>query len=207
MTEITQHSLNYPDVLDAPPHAALRMGVEGQDPAANQARLATAERIVDQAHAASDQAYASAHWMDEPDIPEPRIAQALAAHDGDMARAVQDPRVVEGVRDQLGYRPQWEDVFDYEDDMIPSGQHLFNQLEGDDHALGEVRTAINELRAGVGVEPIDEQHLLAAAGIGPTTSLDLAEARSVSPSHGRAEEQNMPAADLTAARRPGAPPF
>ncbi|PWJ23339.1 hypothetical protein ATK17_3833 [Branchiibius hedensis] len=73
MTEITQHSLNYPDVLDAPPHVALRMGVEGQDPAANQARLATAERIVEQAHAASDQAYASAHWMDEPDIPEPRI--------------------------------------------------------------------------------------------------------------------------------------
>ncbi|WP_146202649.1 hypothetical protein [Branchiibius hedensis] len=115
--------------------------------------------------------------------------------------------MVEGVRDQLGYRPQWKDVFDYEDDMIPSGQHLFNQLEVDDDALGEVRTAINELRAGVGVEPIDERHLLAAVGIGPTTSLDAAEARSVAPSHGRAEEQNMSAADLTPARRPGAPPF
>lgn len=192
-----------------PPRDALQLGIEGHSQEANQTRLAIAERIVDQATKTSDRAYESAHWMNEPDVPEPRIARALVAHDGDMAEAVRDPRVVEGVRDQLGYRPQWEDVYDYEDDMIPSGQHLFNQLEVDDHALGEVRTAINELRADVGVEPIDEQHLLAAAGVEPRSSLEVAEARAVSHEEGAAaERQNIVTADPTIARRRGdAPSF
>ncbi|MBB2892101.1 hypothetical protein [Flexivirga oryzae] len=209
MTEITQPAVNYPDVLHMPPRDALQLGVEGQDREANQTRLVIAERIVGEADAATDRAYASAHWMNEPDVPQPRIAQALAAHGGDMAQAVRDPRVVEGVRDQLGYRPQWEDVYDYEDDMIPSGQHLFNQLEADDRALGEVRTTINEMRAAVGVEPIDEQHLLAATGVEPRSGLEVAEARAVSHGKGAAAERlNIVTADLTLARQPGdAPSF
>lgn len=207
MTDIAQPAVNYPDVLHMPPRDALQLGVEGHSQEAHQTRLAIAERIVGEADAATDRAYASAHWMNEPDVPQPRIAQALVAHGGDMAEAVRDPRVVEGVRDQLGYRPQWEDVYDYEDDMIPAGQHLFNQLEVDDHALGEVRTAINELRAGVGVGPIDEQHLLAAAGVEPRDGLEAAEARAVSPGTGAAaERQNIAVADPSAARRPGDAP-
>lgn len=180
MTDVAQQTLSYPDVLHMPPDESLRLGVEGQDPAANQARLVVAGRIVDAANKASERAYASAHWRNEPDVPDPHIARALVAHGGDIVQAVQDPRLVEGVRDQLGYRPQWEDVYDYEDDMIPSGQHLFNQVEVDDQALDEVRTAVNELRAGVGVQPIDERHLLAAAGVEVADSLDVTEARSLS---------------------------
>lgn len=165
MTEIAYHALNYPGVLHVAPHDALRLGVAGQDRQANRARLAAAGRIVDEANTYSERAYASAHWMGEPDIPEPHIARALMTHGGDMVQAVQDPRVVEGVRDRLGYRPHWEYVYDHEDDGVPSGQRLINRLEFDDDALGEVRTAVNELRAGVGVSPVDELRLLAAAGV------------------------------------------
>lgn len=84
---------------------------------------------------------------------------------------------------------------------------MFNQLEVDDPALGEVRTAINELRAGVGVGPIDEQHLLAAAGVETRDGLEAAEARAVSPGTGAAaERQNIAVADPTTARRPGDAP-
>ncbi|NNG40709.1 hypothetical protein HJ588_15700 [Flexivirga sp. ID2601S] len=127
-----------------------------------------------------------------------------------MAQAVQDPRVVEGVRDQLGYRPRGgEDVYDYEDDMIPSGQHRFNQLE-----VAIAHWAKSEPRSTSYVpasasNPSTGSTSWQRPGAEPRNSLEVAEARAVS--HGKgaaAERQHVVTADPITALQPGdAPSF
>ncbi len=199
MTEETQTALRYPDVLDLPPSQALRLGVDGNGPQANRDRAARAEAIIEQADTAINRAYANSHWMNEPDMPEPQMVHVLARNDGDMVRAVQDPRVVEYVRDGLGLKQQVVSVYDdWSDEPQPifGRDRIIDPLRDDPAALSELRDAVNTLRAQVGVGPIDEANLRVASGVDRPDSSpiqDLAEARSLTArSRPAAAHQNIP---------------
>lgn len=98
------------------PGAALALGVAGNDPGARRQRLAQAVAVRESWHAAADAAYSAAHWMQEPDVPQPFGLGAVIRAEGDLERALADPEVRTQSAERLGLtgHMDWveDEVFD-----------------------------------------------------------------------------------------------
>ncbi len=202
----------YPQVLDLTMSEALRLGVEGTGPDANQVRRERDASIIDQQKVASDQAYLTTTWPKEPFVPEPTMAHILVRNDGDMSRAVQDPQILEQVIEELGSTARRTDSHDVKDDPARSTREPFDPLLGDRAGWRVVRDAVDALRRGVGVGPITDVEFEHAASSGARA----ADPASVTSPHGhtdsfdtsardRLNSQSRDASSRPATARPPAP--
>lgn len=134
----------YPQVLGLEVSEALRLGVDGTRPEANQARLERAASIVGQETEASNKAYREATWSQEPYVPSATVAHILVRHGGDMSQAVQDPQMVEHLVHQLGYRAGMDDVYDFGDVSEVIGSKFVNPMVEDPSGPVVVRHVLNK---------------------------------------------------------------
>lgn len=147
---------SYRHYVSASAAECLKLGIERFDADASAARLLAAKAVEAEYLRVEEHAYATAHWMSEPDVPKPFGLHVLIDHGGDVMAALEDDRLRDEMRDHLGHQPH-EVLIDDED-----GQRWEWDDGGrdDPDVQAKVDAALKDLRTEIGSD-VDQWRLQA----------------------------------------------